>query len=114
MAFGKRFRPVLTPGAALGSDGAGARPALMTERSEVTRSDRQRPASETVISARGLRISYVDFEAVRGIDPEVRRREELDTLLAQPPVYTSLAMKCIRWPRCAAIPRSARRRRSSV
>jgi hypothetical protein len=87
MAFGEGFRPVLTPGAELGSDGAGARSAPMTERSEVTRSDRQRPASETVISARGLRISYGDFEAVRRIDLEVSRGEELDTLLAQAPVY---------------------------
>ena len=89
MAFGKGFRPVLTPGAELGSDGVGARSAPMTERSEVRRSDRQRPASETVISARGLRISYGygDFEAVRGIDLEVSQGEEPDTLLAQGPVY---------------------------
>ena len=87
MAFGKAFRAVLTPGAELGSDGVGARSAPMTERSEVTRSDRQRPASETVISARGLRIWYGDFEAVRGIDPEVSRGEELDTPLAHAPVY---------------------------
>jgi hypothetical protein len=68
MAFGKGFHPVLTPGAELWSDGGGARSAPMTERSEVTRSDRQRPASETVISARG----YGDFEALRGVDLEVR------------------------------------------
>jgi hypothetical protein len=87
MALGKGFRPVLTPGGELGSDGAGARSAPMTERSEVTRSDRQRPAAETVISARGLRVSDGDSEAVRGIDLEVSRGEELDTLLAQAPVY---------------------------
>ena len=73
MAFGEAFRPVLTSGAELGSDGAGARSAPMMERSEVTRSDRQRSASQTVISARGLRISYGDFEAVRGIDLEGSR-----------------------------------------
>ena len=87
MAFGEAFRPVLTPGAELGSDGTGARSAPMAERSEVTRSDRQRPASETVISARGLRISYGDFKAVRGIDLGSVGGEELDTVLAQAPVY---------------------------
>jgi hypothetical protein len=59
----------------------------MTERSGVTRSDRQRPASETVISLCGLRISCGDFEAVRGVDLEVSRGEELDILLAQARVY---------------------------
>jgi hypothetical protein len=53
MTFGKGFRPVLTPGGEIGSEAAGARSAPMTERSEVTRSDRQRPAAETVISAAG-------------------------------------------------------------
>ena len=36
---------------------------------------RRRPVSETVISARALRISYGDFEAVKGIDLEVSRGE---------------------------------------
>ena len=86
MAFGKDFRPVLAPGAELGSDGIGAQSGPMTERSEVTRSNRRRPAFETVISARGLRIPYGDFEAVREIDLEVSR-EELDPLWARAPVY---------------------------
>ena len=85
MAFGEAFRPVLTPGADLGSDGAGARSARMAERSEVTRSDRQRPASETVISARGLRISYGDLRPCGG--SIWRSVERGDTLLAQAPVY---------------------------
>ena len=86
MAFGKGFRPVLAPGAELGSDGAGAQSERVTERSEVTRSNRQRLAFETVISARGLRISHENFEAVWEIDLEVSR-EELDPLSARALVY---------------------------
>jgi ABC-2 type transport system ATP-binding protein len=38
-------------------------------------SDGPAPASETVISVRGLRMAFGDFEAVRGIDVEVHRGE---------------------------------------
>jgi ABC-2 type transport system ATP-binding protein len=45
------------------------------ERVSSSRRDGARPAPETVISARGLRMAYGDLEAVRGIDLEVRRGE---------------------------------------
>ena len=95
MAFGK-FRPVLTPGAELGSDGAGAGSAPMTQRSDVTRSDLQRPDSETVIAARGLRVSYGDFEALRGIDLEVSRGRNSTPIWHRHRSTTSLASKYIR------------------
>ena len=113
MAFGKGFRPVLAPGAELGSDGAGARSGPRTERSEVTRSDRQGPAFETVISARGLRISYGDFGAVQEIDLEVGR-EEFDTQSARAPVYDIASCEVHRLAGIRGATRSARRRRSGV
>ena len=121
MAFGK-FRPVLTPGAELGSDGAGAGSAPMTERFDVTRSDLQRPSSETVISARGLRVSYGDFEALRAIDLRPCGRSILRSVgggTRHPfGTHTGLQHRWLRstsaWPRCAALPRSARRRGTSV
>lgn len=48
---------------------------VATARSETGQGDGHQVASETVISARGLRICYGDFEAVRGIDLEVSRGE---------------------------------------
>jgi hypothetical protein len=113
MAFGKGFRPVLAPGAALGADGGGARSGPMTERSEVTRSSRQRLAFETVISARGLRISHGDFEAVREIDLEVSR-EEFDTQSGRAPVYNIASCEVHRVAGVRGATRSARRRRSGV
>jgi len=59
----------------LASEAAIARSAPVTTQSETTRSDRRPPVSEAVISARGLRISYGDFEAVRGIDLDVSQGE---------------------------------------
>jgi ABC-2 type transport system ATP-binding protein len=44
-------------------------------RSQTTGSVAGRSTSETVISVRGLRMSYGDLEAVRGIDLDVRRGE---------------------------------------
>ena len=113
MAFGKDFRPVLAPGAELGSDGIGARSGPMTERSEVTRSNRQRPAFETVISARGLRIPHGDFEAVQEIDPEVSR-EECDTQSARAPVYNIASCEVHPLAGIRGATRSARRTRSGV
>jgi len=51
-----------------------ARSARAAFRAEVARPDRQL-AAETVIAARGLRMSFGDLEAVRGIDLDVRRGE---------------------------------------
>ena len=48
--------------------------ARATPPAEVARPDRQL-AAETVIAARGLRMSFGDLEAVRGIDLDVRRGE---------------------------------------
>jgi len=45
------------------------------DQSELIASDGRRRVSETVISVHGLRVSYGDFEAVRGIDLEVSRGE---------------------------------------
>ena len=47
----------------------------VTLQSDVVRTDGRRSDSQNVIRVRGLRISYGDFEAVRGIDLEVRRGE---------------------------------------
>ncbi len=47
----------------------------VTRQSDPAASGRDRPASETVISVRGLRMSYGDLEAVRGIDLEVSHGE---------------------------------------
>jgi ABC-2 type transport system ATP-binding protein len=55
--------------------GDGPRSGTMTDRTEAVRSDGRRRTSETVISVRGLRMSYGDLEAVRGIDVEVSRGE---------------------------------------
>lgn len=98
MTFGV-FRPVLTPGAELGRDGGGARSVPARERSEVTRSDRHRPVSEKVISARGLRISCGDFEGVRGVDLEVSGGRNWTSSWHRHRSTASLATKCIRWPR---------------
>ena len=51
-----------------------ARSARATPQAEVVRPDRE-PAAETVIAACGLRMSFGDLEAVRGIDLDVRRGE---------------------------------------
>jgi len=50
-------------------------PAPVTQSSRVTSAGRQVMTAETVISVRGLRMSYGDVQAVRGIDLEVRRGE---------------------------------------
>ena len=113
MTFGKRFRPVLTPGAELGSDGVGAQSAPTPERSEVTRSDRQQPASETVIWARGLRISDGDFEAVGGVDLVSRERNSTPSV-AQAPVYDIGSYEVHPLAEMRGPPRAAGRRRSSV
>lgn len=93
MAFGKGFRPVLAPGAELGSDGAGARSGPMTELSEVTRSNRRRAVQE------------IDLEVSRG---------ECDTQSARAPVYSIASCEVHRVTGIRGATRSARRRRSGV
>ena len=61
--------------ACMATDYQAPRSVSVTRPSEPARTGRHPAAGETVISVRGLRMSYGDLEAVRGIDLDVRRGE---------------------------------------
>jgi ABC-2 type transport system permease protein len=62
--------------------GPGGRVVAMTQTTASTVAPRPGPATGAAIQVRGLRVRYGDFEAVRGIELDVRRGEVFASLVA--------------------------------